>query len=124
MKKLNKKVFLIRWKRGQGPGGQHRNKTENCCVLTHLATGVTVTYDGRSRKESQRKAMELMEEALKKRREDQEKEKSKKRRDEKIKGEERIRTYDYSRGVVTDHRTGKTASIKDIILKGLLDKLR
>jgi len=121
---MNKKVFQIRWTRGQGPGGQHRNKTENCCVLTHIATGITVTYDGRSRKESQRNAMKLMEQKLKEHREAKNAAKKKERRDEKIKNEERIRTYDYSRGVVTDHRTGKKASLKDIIIKGLLDKLK
>jgi protein subunit release factor A len=45
-------------------------------------------------------------------------------RDERIHNTERVRTYDYSRGVVTDHRTGKIASLKDILVKGLLDKLR
>jgi len=68
--------------------------------------------------------MKLMEQKLKEAHEAQAAAKRKSRRDEKIKNEERIRTYDYSRGVVTDHRTGKTASIKDIIIKGLLDKLK
>lgn len=68
--------------------------------------------------------MKLMEKALEKLRQDKQKAKKKERRDEKIKNEERIRTYDYSRGMVTDHRSGKKASLKDIIIKGLLDKLR
>jgi protein subunit release factor A len=48
----------------------------------------------------------------------------KQRRDKAIHTNERVRTYDYSRGVVTDHRTGKVASLKDILEKGRLDKLR
>lgn len=49
---------------------------------------------------------------------------AKARRDEAIRNNERIRTYDYSRGVVMDHRTGKKASIKNILVKGLLDLLK
>jgi len=48
----------------------------------------------------------------------------KSRRDFAIKNETRIRTYDFSRGVVTDHHSGKTASLKDILDKGMLDKLK
>ena len=50
--------------------------------------------------------------------------KVKAKRDHAIHNETRIRTYDFSRGIVTDHRTGKKASIKDILGKGLLDKLK
>jgi protein subunit release factor A len=46
------------------------------------------------------------------------------RRDYAIRNEERVRTYDYSRNLVTDHRTGKTAPIKEILEKAKLEKLR
>lgn len=68
--------------------------------------------------------MEEMEKRLKEIRDAEEAAKRKARRDHAIHNEIRIRTYDFSRGVVTDHRTGKTASLKDILIKGLLDKLR
>lgn len=68
--------------------------------------------------------MEEMEKRLKELKEAEQAEKKKRHRDYKIKNETRIRTYDYSRGIVTDHRTDKSASIKDILGKGLLDKLR
>lgn len=45
-------------------------------------------------------------------------------RDVKIKDRTRVRTYDYTRGCVTDHRTGQKASVKDILEKGELGKLK
>ena len=51
--------------------------------------------------------------------------KKKATRDKKVRdGVPTIRTYDKKRNLVTDHRTGKTASWKDIMVKGKLDKLR
>lgn len=121
---MNNSEISIRWTKGKGPGGQNRNKLENCCVMTHIPTGITVTIDGRSRPANEKKARRELKKRLKQVRLDQIAERRKQRRDEKIRDNRRVRTYDYSRGVVTDHRTGKTASIKDVLEKGLLDKLR
>jgi protein subunit release factor A len=46
------------------------------------------------------------------------------RRDVAIHDHTTIRTYDYKSGLVRDHRTGKSASIKDVLIKGQIDKLR
>ena len=116
----------IRWKRGQGNGGQHRNKTENCCVLTHRPTGETVTVDGRSRNANLKKAKKIMRKRIATRDRDARTARRKADRDRKIQPGEvpRIRTYDYSKGVVIDHRSGKRASIKDVVDKGHIEKLR
>ncbi len=37
---LTKKDFKLEWYSGQGAGGQHRNKHQNCCRITHIATGL------------------------------------------------------------------------------------
>ena len=37
---LTKKDFRLEWYSGQGAGGQHRNKHQNCCRITHIATGL------------------------------------------------------------------------------------
>jgi len=118
------KVFSVRWFRSPGSGGQKKNKTANCCIITHIETGLTAKGDCRSRKESHREAMKLMLVKIKEAEEAEKAAKRKGRRDERIKNQKRVRTYDYSRGIVIDHRTGKTASLKDILIKGLLDKLK
>lgn len=45
-----------RFARGSGPGGQHRNKTDSCVVLTHLPTGIEVRIDGRSQWQNRQEA--------------------------------------------------------------------
>jgi protein subunit release factor B len=54
---LTKKDFKLEWYSGQGAGGQHRNKHQNCCRITHLATGLKAQgANSRSRVENQRYA--------------------------------------------------------------------
>lgn len=62
---LTKKDFKIEWFSGQGAGGQHRNKHQNCCRITHLESGITVNgTESRSRVENERVAFERMKELL------------------------------------------------------------
>lgn len=117
-------MIETRWTKGQGPGGQHKNKVETCCVMTDTETGVTVTVDGRSRKANEKKARKLLAKRNREKREAELAAKKKAARDEKIHDTTRIRTYDFTKNVVTDHRTKKKASLKDILVKGLLEKLR
>lgn len=114
----------IRWTKGQGPGGQRKNKVATCCVMTHVPTGLIVRVDGRSRRANEKAALKLLMRRVRESKAETAATTRKARRDERIHEHDRIRTYDFSRRVVTDHRTGKTASIKDILGKGLLDKLR
>lgn len=54
---LTKKDFKLEWYSGQGAGGQHRNKHQNCCRITHIESGLTVNgTESRSRVENQRTA--------------------------------------------------------------------
>ena len=122
--KFKKDDIRIETKVGEGPGGQHRNRTESCVVATHIPTGIKVMIDERNQHQSRRKALRELEKRVEEYIEDQRAMKRKDRRDRVIKERNRVRTYDYSRGVVTDHRTGKTASIKDILEKGKIGKLR
>jgi peptide chain release factor 1 len=52
----------LEWKtrRGSGPGGQHRNKTESCVDLTHKPTGIKVTADSRSQHENKVAALQIL----------------------------------------------------------------
>ena len=109
--------------RGTGPGGQRKNKTESCVRLTHIPTGIQVTIDSRKQSESKRQARKILEARVKQAALDEKAVARKARRDAAIKDGPVIRTYDYKRKVVKDHRTGKTASLKEV-LDGHLDELR
>lgn len=121
---IRAKDIAFRYTRGQGPGGQHKNKTSSCVVAKHIPTGIEVKVDGRDQHKNKRAAIKQLDKAVSELYAKELAKKKKARRDYAIHNETRIRTYDYSRGVVTDHRTGKTASIKDIMLRGKLEKLR
>lgn len=120
---MNDKDIKVETMRGQGPGGQRKNKTETCVRLTHVPTGIQVTIDGRSQRQNMVKARKLLAQRIA---EDKAAEKAKARkarRDDAIRNGPVIRTYDYKRKIVKDHRTGKTASLKEV-MNGYLDDLR
>jgi peptide chain release factor 1 len=118
---INKKDLKIEYMRGQGPGGQHKNKTDSACRITHIPTGISAYADTRNQHHSKRTAMRELERRLIDRKKEALAKDKKAKRDYAIHNTERIRTYDFSRGVVTDHRTGKVASLKNILEKGRLD---
>lgn len=121
---LNKKDIKIEYTKGQGPGGQHKNKTSSCVKVTYIPTGVSVTIDGRHQSKNKKQALRELESRINQQEVDKKADIKKAHRNKKIHDKTIIRTYDYSRGVVKDHRSGKTASLKDIIEKGKLDLLR
>lgn len=122
--KLRQKDIEFRYTRGQGVGGQHKNKTDSCVYAKHIPTDIEVKVDGRNQHQNKRAAIRELQKRVDELEAQKKAQVRKNRRDEAIKNETRIRTYDFSRGVVTDHRSGKTASIKDILEKGRIDKLR
>ena len=121
---IPKSDLKIETMRGTGPGGQHRNKTDSAVRITHKPTGITAYADERSQSHSKKAAMAQLREKLLAIKSDQKASEKKERRDEAIKPQAAIRTYDFKSGVVRDHRTGKKASIKDVLVKGKLELLR
>lgn len=58
---LTKKDFKLEWYSGSGAGGQHRNKHQNCCRITHIATGLRAQgTESRERATNQRVAFERL----------------------------------------------------------------
>ena len=58
---LNKDDFKLEWYSGSGAGGQHRNKHQNCCRITHIATGLKAQgTESRERTTNQRVAFERL----------------------------------------------------------------
>lgn len=120
---MNRKDVKIETKRGSGPGGQHRNKTDSCVRATHIPTGISVQIDGRHQSKNKKRALVELEKAIAAAEAGRRAAVKKAKRDAAIRDAPVIRTYDYRRKVVKDHRTGKTASLRDILQDARLDLL-
>lgn len=121
--KINKKDILVERIRGHGPGGQNVNKVNSCVRITYLPTGLQVIINGRDQHKNYKKALKTLEERLDKIEQDKKAATKKAIRDEKIKVNKYIRTYDWKRQEVRDHRTGKIAPLKKILEEGMFDLL-
>lgn len=111
--------------RSSGAGGQHVNKTDSAIRITHIPTGIVVTcQDQRSQYKNKDRAMAVLRAKLYERaQEERAGSIAEARRDQVGTGDrsERIRTYNYPQGRVTDHRIGLTVYKIDEILAGNLD---
>ncbi|MDX1625607.1 MAG: peptide chain release factor 1, partial [Wenzhouxiangellaceae bacterium] len=113
--------------RASGAGGQHVNTTDSAIRITHLPSGIVVEcQDERSQHKNKARAMTLLAaRLLDAEREQQRSEQAASRRLQVGSGDrsERIRTYNFPQGRVTDHRVGVTLYALDDILDGDLDAL-
>ncbi|MEG1924967.1 MAG: peptide chain release factor 1 [Ruthenibacterium sp.] len=113
--------------RSSGAGGQHINKTSSAIRVTHLPTGMVVEcQDERSQYKNKDKALKVLRSRLLAQKQEE--------HDSKIAAErksqvgtgdrsERIRTYNYPQGRMTDHRIGLTLYKLDTILDGNIDEI-
>lgn len=121
---MNKQDLKIEYMRGTGPGGQNRNKVNSACRITHIPTGIHAYCDERDQSTSYKKALKELEKRIKNAKQEEKARDRKSRRDYAIHNTPTIRTYDFKRNEVRDHRTEKRSTIDQILNKGNLEKLR
>lgn len=113
--------------RSSGAGGQHVNTTDSAVRITHLPTGTVVTcQDERSQIKNRAKAMSILKaRILDKMNRDANASRSQARKDQVGSGDrsERIRTYNYPQGRVTDHRIGLTLYKLEMVMEGDIDEI-
>jgi peptide chain release factor 1 len=117
--------YRLETTRGTGNGGQKRNKTESCVVVTHIATGIKVRRDSRSQLQNKEAAIAELTERVNNFYRTGHDSLTVENRNEQI-GEggraDKRRTYRVKDDLVVDHITNKTASLKDI-LRGKINLL-
>ena len=125
--KVDEKDIQVDVYRASGPGGQGVNTTDSAVRLTHLPTGLVVTcQDERSQIKNRAKALRVLKARLLERaQEEQAAAIAADRRSQVGTGErsERIRTYNFPQGRVTDHRINVTLHRLPAVLEGDLDEL-
>ncbi len=124
---LNPAELRIDTFRASGAGGQHVNKTESAIRVTHLPTGIVVEcQDSRSQHKNREKALAVLAARIRDKQLREQQAKTASTRKSLIGSgdrSERIRTYNYPQGRVTDHRINLTLYKIDRILDGELDEL-
>jgi len=124
---INPAELKIDTYRASGAGGQHVNKTDSAIRITHLPTGTVVEcQDERSQHKNRARAMSILQsKLLSAQREKQEAERAQTRRNLVGSGDrsERIRTYNFPQGRLTDHRINLTLYKLEDIMEGRLDQV-
>ena len=124
---LNPAELRIDTFRASGAGGQHVNKTDSAIRVTHLPTGIVVEcQDSRSQHKNREKALSVLAARIKDKQEREQHAKTASTRKSLIGSgdrSERIRTYNFPQGRVTDHRINLTLYKIDRIMDGELDEL-
>lgn len=125
--KIEEKDLRIDTYRSSGAGGQHVNTTDSAVRITHLPTGVVVTQqDEKSQHKNKAKALKILRSRIyEAERQAREMERASARKSQVGSGDrsERIRTYNFPQGRVSDHRINLTLyKIEEVVKEGKLDE--
>ena len=124
---IDEKELKVDTFRSSGPGGQHVNKTDSAIRITHLSTGIVVQcQDDRSQQKNRVHAMSMLRAKLyeiEERKRASEISRTRKTQVGSGDRSEKIRTYNFPQGRITDHRIGLTLHKLEAVLGGDLDPL-
>ena len=123
---INQGDLRIDTMRASGAGGQHVNTTDSAVRITHLPTGIVVTSSEKSQHQNRANAMQVLRSKLyEQERELKNQERDAERKEKVGSGDrsERIRTYNFPQGRITDHRINFTLHKLNQILEGDLEEL-
>ena len=123
---INQGDLRIDTMRASGAGGQHVNTTDSAVRITHLPTGIVVTSSEKSQHQNRANAMQVLRSKLyEQERELKHQERDAERKEKVGSGDrsERIRTYNFPQGRITDHRINLTLHKLNQILEGDLEEL-
>ncbi|MEJ6478350.1 MAG: peptide chain release factor-like protein, partial [Octadecabacter sp.] len=112
--------------RASGSGGQHDNTTDSAVRITHIPSGIVVTSSEKSQHRNREIAMGVLKTRLydmERQRVDDERSADRKNQVGSGDRSERIRTYNYPQGRMTDHRINLTLYALDKIIQGDLDEI-
>jgi peptide chain release factor 1 len=122
---INSNDIRIDTMRSSGAGGQHVNTTDSAVRITHLPTGIVVTSSEKSQHRNREIALQVLKTRLfdlERQRVDSERSENRKIQVGSGDRSERIRTYNFPQGRMTDHRINLTLYKLDQILGGDLDE--
>jgi peptide chain release factor 1 len=123
---VDDKDIRIDTMRASGAGGQHVNKTDSAVRITHLPSGIVVIAQEKSQHQNRANAMKVLKAKLyDAERERQDRERAAERKGQVGSGDrsERIRTYNFPQGRVTDHRINLTVYNLPEVINGALDPI-
>ncbi|MDL2403283.1 peptide chain release factor 1 [Rhizobium mayense] len=112
--------------RSSGAGGQHVNTTDSAVRITHLPSGIVVTSSEKSQHQNRAKAMQVLRSRLfdmERQRADSERSADRKSQVGSGDRSERIRTYNFPQGRITDHRINLTLYKLDRMMEGEIDEV-
>tara|TARA_R110002072_G_scaffold19047_19_gene70712 strand:- start:6016 stop:7062 length:1047 start_codon:yes stop_codon:yes gene_type:complete len=123
---INQNDLRIDTMRSSGAGGQHVNTTDSAVRITHLPTGIVVTSSEKSQHRNREKAMQVLKARLydlERNRVDSERSADRAAQVGSGDRSERIRTYNFPQGRMTDHRINLTLYRLDAVMQGDLDEV-